>query len=274
MLLDGGPVSAAHTVRENLVAWWNDGASPPALAGALEYAPGQGAIVAVRLRVIRTHRRRRIGSALLERVFALAAARGVSAVVAVGNSVSEPEAEPFYQAHEFRRMSRLTTMDAGAAGALAQLVPLVDRLYASGRVPAGLRVTTVADAPKEQVARLYLDEIGRHPDWNAMPVVETLQKSEYARCPVLMVGGEVAAFVLWRVEGEIAPVPARVVAPAFQGSWANAILMRTGIEGGMAAGGRIIRFEIPEGNRDTLKLARRFGARLVSTRDLYVRELA
>lgn len=271
MLLAGGPLTALPGGREHFIACQD---APPFVTGALEYVPAEGAVAGVRLRVLRTHRRRGIGRALVARVAALAELRGDCSIIAATDAVTEPDGEPFLTALGFARASRVTTMDADAAQALALLVPLVDRLHASGRLPPDLRFVALAEAPREKVARLYLDQIGERPEWNAMPLAERWENSEYARCPVLMAGDDVAAFVLWRVDGEIAPVPARVVAPKYQGSWANALLMRRGIEDGMAAGGRIIRFEIPEDNRDTWKLAKRFGAKLISTRDLYVRRLA
>jgi GNAT superfamily N-acetyltransferase len=92
--------------------------------------------------------------------------------------------------------------------------------------------------------------------------------------PVVMVDGGVAGILLGHVDGETAVVRSRVVAPGYQGSWVNAVLIAEALDIGWAAGARRARFSYTSSNRDTEKLARRFRAKVTSVVAQFTRPAA
>lgn len=256
---EGGPREFFVAVQE----------AEPYLVGAACFRHGGATLFSLRVRVLRTHRRRGIGSALLARVIQEARARGCHTVIARTDPEAEPDAAPFLEAHGFRRGMRLSTVEGDIEAMRPKLVALRDRLLAAGKVPGGARVVPYRDAPKDQVARLFAEHILNNPDLEAGRIEHWLAHGNVGDSPVALVGDQVVGMLLWSLEGSLATVPARVVAPGYRGGWVNAWLMAEAIEAGWAAGARRVRFEIPEGNQDTEKLARRLGASRVRTTESY-----
>ena len=234
-----------------------------AIVGAASFRPWPRALIGLRIRVIRTHRRRGIGSLLLRRVLDEAAERNAGAVLGRADGLHEPDAPAFLAAHGFRFLGRLTTIEADVHPMRDYLVALRARL----RMPANVRLMPVSEAPCDQVARLYAEYIAHQPDADSS-LLECLHRRT-GPSPVLMLGDRVVGMLLSDLDGPLCTVHARVVAPGQRGGWVNALLLASGIADCVERGGRRVRFEIPHENRDTEKLALRFGAETVSAWDRY-----
>lgn len=247
--------------------------SEPRLLGAASFRYGGASLYSVRLRVIRTHRRQGIGSALLAAVIREARSRGCEVVAALVESGSEPEAEPFLRRHGFERRHRLTTVEASLEAARPWFAALRERLLATRGIPETARIVPFGKAPKDEVARLYAEAILRSPELEAGRIRHVLERLASPESPVAMEGDRVVGALLWSLDGPVASVHARVVAEERRRGGVNALLMAEALESGWRAGARRVRFEIPEGNRDTEKLARRLGAQPVRILDRYVLEL-
>lgn len=247
--------------------------SEPRLLGAASFRYGGASLYSVRLRVIRTHRRRGIGSALLAAVIREARSRGCEMIAALVESRSEPEAESFLVRRGFQRLNRLTTVEALVEPARAWFAGLRERLLAARGIPAHARILPFAQAPRDQVARLYAEAILRNPELEPGRIRHVLERLAAPESPIAMEGDRVVGALLWSLDGPVASVHARVVAEERRRGWVNALLMAEALESGWRAGARRVRFEIPEGNRDTEKLARRLGAQPVRILDRYVLEL-
>ncbi len=241
----------------------------PRIVGAASFQARERVFIGVRVRVVRTHRRRGIGSRLLQHVIDEAVRRKMAAVFGRAGGLTEPDAAPFLAARGFRFLGRLTTVEADIVAMRDYLVALRDRLTAGGKVPANARLVRFSEAPLDQVARLYADYIMHNPDADPALLRHPQFKQQIAASPILMMDDRVVGILLVGVEDQLATVHARVVAPELRGSWVNALLMGTATEEVWRVGARQVRFEIPPDNRDTEKLARRFQAETVSAWDRY-----
>ncbi len=257
--------------REYLVAVQE---APPQIVGAASFHPQERAFFGVRVRVIRTYRRRGIGSRLLRHILDEAARRKVTVLFSGADGLREPDAAPFLAAHGFEFLGRLTTVEADVLAMRDYLSALRDRLMAGGKVPGNARLVQFSEAPQDQVARLYAEYIAHNPEADPALLRHPRFKEKIAASPVLMMDDRVVGILLVGVEGELATVHARVVAPELRGGWVNALMMGTATEQEWQAGARRVRFEIPPNNRDTEKLARRFRAETVRAWDRYVLRLA
>jgi GNAT superfamily N-acetyltransferase len=247
--------------------------APPRILGAVAFRLGDRAVFGLRLRVVRTHRRRGIGSRLLRRVIDEAARRGDRVVIAPVELEAEPDAEPFLRAHGFLHQARLMTVEAPVHEMRQHLAQLRRRLEAAGKIPSGARLVRFADAPQEEVARLYAQHIAGNPGMQPEVVAHLIKQQKVDASPVLIVDGKVEGMLLWSLEETVVTVHARVVREPYRGGWANALLMGAATEEVCQAGAQTVRFDIPGGNRDTLKLSRRFQAKTLKTLDRYLLRL-
>jgi hypothetical protein len=62
-----------------------------------------------------------------------------------------------------------------------------------------------------------------------------------------------------------------MVAREFQGTWANALMLGMAADLVLTTAARRIRFVAPPGNKDTFKLARRTGARVIAEQTKFER---
>ena len=246
----------------------------PWIVGAASFQPRERVFIGVRVRVVRTHRRRGIGSRLLRHIIDEAVRRKMAAVLGRADGLTEPDAAPFLAAQGFRLLGRLTTVEADVLAMRDYLLGLRDRLIAGGKVPANARLIRFSEAPQDQVARLYAEYIVHNPEAEPALLRHPEFKEKIASSPVLMMDDQVVGILLVGVEGLLATVHARVVTPELRGGWVNPLMMGTATEDVWQAGARRVRFEIPPDNRDTEKLARRFQAETVSAWDRYGLRLA
>jgi GNAT superfamily N-acetyltransferase len=246
----------------------------PRIVGVASFQPRETVFIGVRVRVVRTHRRRGIGSRLLQHIIDEAVRRKMAAVFGRADGLTEPDAAPFLAAHSFGFLGRLATVEADVLAMRDYLVALRDRLIAGGKVPANARLVRFSEAPQDQVAKLYAEYIVHNPEADPALLRHPEFKEKIAASPVVMMDDRVVGILLVGVEGLLATVHARVVTPELRGGWVNPLMMGTATEDVWQAGARRVRFEIPPDNRDTEKLARRFRAETVSAWDRYVLRLA
>ena len=250
-----GPVEALVAVQEDA----------PQLAGAITFQRAATAVVSVQLRVVRALRRRGIGSALLRALLENARNSGARVVFGRWDAEPDPAALAFAAHHGFVEHSRLTAVEGSIDSVLAAVAAARDRMRAHGRIPPGARIVPFPEAPLDQVGALYAEHIIHNPRLQAILSARLESAERLKLSPVLMLGDRVAGILLWSREGDMAQVYARVIAPPYRGGWANGYLMAAALEAAAEAGARMARFEIPGGNRDTLKLARRMQAEVRGT---------
>ena len=219
--------------------------------------------------MVRTERGRGIGTALLRAALDDARRSGVAHVYAKADSRDDPDAATFLGRHGFAHATRMLTVEGDIEVLHESLRSTLERLTVRGRRPAESRIVSFPDAPRGELARLYAEHIAHQPEMAARIAAPSASDTLIAASPVAMVGGDVAGFVLWSREGQVAHVHAKVVAPAFRGRWTNAVLMGEAIARWTAAGLARVRFEVLSTNADTLKLARRFRADTIGTQDVY-----
>jgi len=262
--------SGLGLVAQYLLAVQDDA---PYIVGAAAYITGIRFTRNIRIRVIRTHRRQGIGSRLLDHIIEIATQKGNMAAGGYADSVTEPDAAPFVLSRGFTLANRLTKVHGTMQSGMKIILPLADRLRRSGMAPEGARIVRLCDAPRNAVVELYVAELARSPLTTPWALLDELYTSRFANSPVLLAGDRIAGFLLWGLEGDLATIPARIVAPEFQGGATNVLLMEDALRTGWDAGARDIEFDIPQNNSDTEKLARRFDTHVVRTSDNYFRKL-
>jgi GNAT superfamily N-acetyltransferase len=223
------------------------------------------------LKVVRAQRRAGVGSRLLRESLGVAARQQARRANVVCDTAAEPAAEPFLLTHGFRAGSRFTTFEADFLSSLPVLQGTRDRLMSWGRVPASVRMTTVPLAPAMEVAQLYAEYIAGRADLAHAPLGLGENIERWNCSPVVLVDGKVKAALLCEVTGEVAFVPGRMVAREFQGTWANALMLGMAADLVLATAARRFQFVAPPGNKDTLKLARRTGARVIAEQTRFQR---
>jgi GNAT superfamily N-acetyltransferase len=243
----------------------------PFVVGAASYGLSNNLVHNIRMRVIRTHRRRGIGSCLTAHLEALARQRNAEALLGTSDAVSEPEAAAFLTSLGFTAAGHTKTVQAEIEPAARILLPMADRLAL--RSPELSRIVPLAQAPRNAVTALFKVELARSPVQTLWSLLDSLSSERLAKSPVLLAGDQVAGFLLVFLQDDLGVIPARVVAPEFQRGAANILLMGAGLRLGLEHGTKKLEFEIPENNFDTENLARRLEAKVVRTRDQYIKRL-
>ena len=228
----------------------------------------------ISLKVVRPARRSGVGSMLMRAALEVAARRSATRAVVVCDTATEHAAEPFLLAQGFREQSRFVTYEADFYASLPVLQGTRDRLMASGRIPASVRMTTVPQAPEMDVAQLYAEYIANRADLAGAPVRLDENLDRWTNSPVVLVDGKVQAALLCEVIGDLAIIPGRMVRREFQGTWANALMLGMIADLGLKTPTRRFRFTAPPGNSDTHKLARRTNARVVAEKTKFERKIA
>ncbi|MFN7919528.1 MAG: GNAT family N-acetyltransferase [Bryobacteraceae bacterium] len=245
------------------------------IAGAAAFLAGADSIDAVRIRVVRPLRRQGIGAMLLTRVEETARERGLTRIHTSFHDDGSADAGAtgaFLAARGFALRYTLTTVEASVPAMAEYYAQLCDRLRRSGRVPPEACVVPLSAAPLGDVIRLYESRMAPE-RLAARRLTFGIDHPRYRDCPVALLSGKVAGMLLWEIHGETGFIPVRAVAPEFEGSWVNPLLLERATAQSFEHEIERIRFEIPEGNRDTSKLAARYGARVVGALRQYVRRL-
>lgn len=242
--------------------------SPAQLVGAASYISKPGSLVGIRLRVIRPARRQGIGTRLMNAVLAERNGDAGDAFLVAWRKAGDEEVGQFAARFGFAPSMCIVKVEGALAALAGYYGALQDRLRARGRIPAGAAIVPLREAPREQVLRLIAHELQERQQPGARVAV-TVQHERYDDCPVAMLNGEVAGVLLWEVTGNVAEIPVRVVAPTQQGSWVNVMLLAHATAQGFERRIDRIRFEIPQGNSDTAKLAGRYQADVIEYQEHY-----
>jgi GNAT superfamily N-acetyltransferase len=246
-------------------------------AAAVVTAAVRGRLIArVAMRVVQPERRRGVGSALLERAMARARAHGARAIETWTEVESGGAAAAFCERLGLGPGRTLERYEATGDQLERHLSGLVRRLRERGRIPAEALVAPLSAGDVEAVARLVTDQIGGRVG-AVRKRLEALAGDARERSGLSMVarrGPDLAGALLVDLEGEdVAVVRSRVVAPGQRGGWVNAVLLAAALRRGVAKGLRRMAFVAATENADTIKLARRAGARVVSARCVFARAL-
>jgi GNAT superfamily N-acetyltransferase len=178
------------------------------------------------------------------------------------------EAAAFMQACGFVPRRRQRHFQAGVDTLLEQVAPLVERMRRRGRIPPDVRTIPIQEAPLEEIGWLVSAEFGGGPD-RAQQRLRARNAGEPDRSFVLMHGDEVLGALMWRLEGDVAIIEARVIAPAHRGGWPSLLQLEQSMRLGKAAGAVQMRFDCDEDVRDTMGLAERSQATEVARTALY-----
>lgn len=247
-----------------------DASTGAAVGGAAFHRAGRF-IVQLRVRVLRTFRRRGIGSSLIDAIARMDAAE----IHARADAMAEPGAEPFLTANRFALRNRVLTVEAGKEPLFAYLQRVMQR-QGFQRKSGGSDFAMVrpADVPRERLARLYTSLIV--PEMNLPPgaAAPLVWDSRFAESPVFTVGGEPVGMLLLHIEGasRLCTIVARAVAPEYrQGGWVNLWLLAEGFKRGGGKGATRMRFEAPVDNPDTMKLVARAQGKVTRDTGWFVR---
>ncbi len=223
--------------------------------------------------VVPPFRRRGIGRALADVLAKNTQSADVGALYA-WQPIQERCEASFLEHCGFRVQQRLTTYRVQLQEFCARISRIATRVAKSGRVPATAQIVPLDQAPIEQIVKLHVEHLGGCRELIAPrvrgegPMAFSPELSQ-----VMMQGGRVVAAVLAHRDRDTAVTDARIVHPAFRGSWANAVLMNASAVNALAQGCTDLEFGSSDSNSDTLKLAARTGARIVNRTELFARLL-
>jgi len=222
--------------------------------------------------VVPSARRRGVGRALVEAAAALAT--GEAPGLWAWDLLAEAsKAARFLAACGFAPRTRVRDYRVEVAAAASVASAVVARLRERGRVPPGARVVPLREADLAAVARLVTWELGTAPTDLRARLAAGTAEFNLDHSLALLAGSHLAGAVLIRWEAE--PVAdAIVVAPAYRGGWANALMLDAITALGRAVGATHFRFIAEQGVRDTVKLASRAGGEVIEERVGYYRALA
>jgi GNAT superfamily N-acetyltransferase len=245
------------------------------VAGAAAFRYGSREMQGVRLHVVRGHRRRGVGTRLVQRLCELAAARGLDRICGSANLQEEPEAEAFLLANGFRPATRLYSAQGDLLVLGERLRALRDHLVRAGKIPAAARLVEIEEAPRAQLAQMYADHIAATRDFHPGYILPFIHDKRLAGSSVLLIHGAVQGMLLSELNdgANVATVHAKVVAPGYRGGWANCLLMLRSLELMLKAGSRQVRFDFREDNSDTLKLMTRANGKITRILTGFVRDL-
>jgi acetyltransferase (GNAT) family protein len=215
--------------------------------------------------VLEPHRRRGIGRALLGRVTAVAREIGVRQLGAPPSEEKSP-AFQFLLACGFEAGPATVSCEVPIENLTRVTRPLYERMEKRGKIPTGARVIPLSEAPREEVCRLVLDNLG----FSSRHVAERLRGTEHGFSQTLsrvaLSNGKLVGALLITYQKALASVDATAVLPGHRHTWVNAALKYFAFEELMARGVERVRFSANSAqHRDTVNLARRTKARVLKT---------
>jgi len=226
------------------------------IVAALSYFEDSRGITGVRLHVVKKRRRSGIGSGVIQHLLDEAQRQAKQRVLVDADLKNEPDAEAFLTKRGFRLIGRLTSVHGPIVGRGAKRDEFQARLRGAAELPASSRMTSLADAPVDQIAQLYADHIANTP---MMPGMErTLRADQYPESVVVMIGEKVIGFILARAETECVRVPALAVLPEYRGK-GLAIRMIAAMEDKLGENIKRGEFEFTDSAIFTAKIAAAFG---------------
>ena len=214
------------------------------------------------IRVVEGERRRGVGTRLL-RAAADLAAEETDGLWTFSSLAEVGEAAGFLRASGYRIVRRHHRFEAAVDDLLADIGPKADRLRRRGRVPDGLVVAPLAEAPLTEIAWMVSNDLGGDVECARQDLARRVAATSPAdgdQSLAVLRNGQVLAVVLWRIDNGVGLVDARVVHPKYRGGWSNPVLMEAGLTAARDLGVSNFRFECDDTARDTLNLARRCAA--------------
>jgi hypothetical protein len=224
----------------------------------------------IHLHVARAHRRRGIGSRLIAALTERARACRLRAMFATLDD-PEPGAMEFLARMGFHLLGRETRYELDLDGFARALMPLRQRLIQRGKVPATVRVMTLAEAPRQEVSRFYAEErVGSGEDaethWPAAWDKASVREVSF----VLMDGSRVIGLGLGEMSASTMVGRYRLVGAEHRGGWANLVMCAEAASMLAGRGIRHAEFITTTRTLDAQAIANLYGARPVQSRHRYL----
>lgn len=235
----------------------------PRVAAAVSFTRTAEGILHLRIQVVPPMRRRGIASEIVEHLAQMKA----GFLEGICDVMHEPGAESFCTRHGFQRVEWLTTVEINIDPLHAYLDRLCNRLSGS----SGARIVPLSEAPMHEVAQLHAEHVaqqGTLSNWRW----RFAQTPGMAMSPVAVIDGHVAGILLWELEGTTAIVHTRVTRPDHRGAHTSVALLQAGLDVALQHGAKRVRFSYLNTNRDTEKMAARFGAETIGVVARFRRE--
>jgi len=223
----------------------------------------------VRLHVAPGLRQRGCGSLLLAAVRAEAARQGIRALTYQAAPQDDPELAGFLCRRGFVPQASLLTYEVETAVLANRLVPLLERARRSRAYHGAFTIVALEEPWLEAAARLHVAEIG-----GTLPAVLSHLKARRAQpesddSALLLVNGEVAGMVLHRTIEGVSHLDAQVIREDLRGGGGAAGVAKLALrvkclERAVARGSQRCRASCRSDNQETLNLAARSGATLIS----------
>lgn len=231
------------------------------------------------IHVTAPHRRRGVGTALLDSLADFARRHGIPFLSAMPRSVDRGLAMGFLPARGFTPVDRLTTFEARLDRLGSFILERFRWLRERGGMPENARIVPLGAAHVEPVAALYARAIGGdRPHLEAL-LAEAARRPEARDTSVLLVDGRVRGFLHSEFLGDLVVNHAVAVDDALRGgphlaAWASLSLHADRIEESIRRGATRWQFSCTPRVRPTLRLAEVSGADSIEIRELLVRRLA
>ena len=220
---------------------------------------------ALSLRVAPPFRRTGVGRSLV--AAAVQTVRGESEGLWSPHPLSADSAEAaFLAACGFAPLRRELHFAATISNLQANIAPLAARLRRSGS--EGARWVPLEDAWLEAAAWLISRNLAGGPV-TALQDLKRRQADPADRSELALVGGSLAAAILWRIHKGEAVIDARVVAEPWRGGALGLDMLDRQMRRVLDLGPTAMRFHCDEDVTDTVALARRSQARLMEVRAHY-----
>jgi GNAT superfamily N-acetyltransferase len=215
--------------------------------------------------VLEPHRRRGIGRALLSSMTAAAQEIGVRQLKTFPLD-EKSSGFQFLCACGFEFGAPTITCEAPIEDFAKVTRPVYCRMEKRGKIPTGACIIPLSQAPREEVCRLVLDNLG----FSSQHVAERLRGTEHGFSQtisrVALLDGKLVGALLITYQKTLASVDATAVLPHYRHTWVNAALKYSAVEELVARGVKTVRFSANSTqHRDTAKLARRTRARVLKT---------
>ncbi len=224
----------------------------------------------VSVHVLEPLRRRGIGSALVEAI-ARACAGDARRLQSAMSFEDNSPVIPFLRATGFSASRRMLEYQADVVTFYAAVKDLRDRL--ARKIPDSFRIVSLSQAPADEVALLVAQNFREASGAALAGVARGLGGQDPDKSVILLDGNTVRGALLYSWNDGDPIIDARIVSPEVRGSAANLLMLETATRNGLEAGAKRFRFGCTDDNRDTIKLAARAGATLLSTKSIFTRDL-
>ena len=214
-------------------------------------------------RVATPYRGRGIGTQLLNGVEAAARRRGIKLLSSTVVRRVHDDWADFLVHHGFVSVERQHTFEVDLGRMAEFYLPRRDWLVERKEIPAAVSVVSLREAPMRELAELFACHLSSTDEiYNGILRTRTEVGSDNLGF-ALMIGGEVQAAILHRVETSVAFTDALVVAPSLRGDaakvgWANILLSARAIHWYLDRDVRRVRYVVSASNVRAMRQYSRF----------------